>query len=173
MVSYSKNKNVKPIVSKRSYPEVFHVGENIDEYLQQGMYGQKQTKPDERRKFLGSLRERAVIALKQNQVREGKVYPEVEDSLRKHPKAKLLLNGNMKYSYLSKYIGLATEYNVSFTIVTNKEHDTEIGLLLAYDYAIDKEEIYIKKTKAYQTSAFPKQKKKKSLFSKIKNKLLK
>jgi uncharacterized protein YueI len=149
------------------------VGENVDEYLQQGMYGQKQTKPDERRKFLGSLRERAVIALKQNQVRESKIYSEVEDSLKEHPKAKLLLNGNMKYSYLSKYIQLATKHNVSFTIVTNKEHDAEIGLLLAYDYAIDKEEIYVKKTKTYQTAGLPKQKKKKSLFSKIKNKLLK
>ncbi|MEM5596765.1 DUF1694 domain-containing protein [Niallia circulans] len=43
---------------------------NLDEYMQKGMYGAKETKPEERRKFLSTLRERVVIALKQSQVME-------------------------------------------------------------------------------------------------------
>lgn len=145
----------------------------IDDYLENGMYGQKQTKPDERRKFLGSLRERIVIALTQSQVREKGVYKEVQDSLKKHPDAKLLLNGNMSYSFLSKYIKLADMYHVSFSMVTNKDIETDIGLVLAYDHAIDKEEIYVKKKneKAAEAKIKQKQKKKKSLLSSIKNKL--
>ncbi|NMH67416.1 YueI family protein [Bacillus sp. RO3] len=143
----------------------------IDDYLDNGIYGQKQTKPDERRKFLGSLRERIVIALTQSQVREKGVYKEVQENLKKNPNAKLLLNGNMSYSYLSKYIKLADTYHVSFSMVTNKETETDIGLVLAYDHAIDKEDIYVKKKSEKASETQTKQKAKKSLFSSIKNKL--
>jgi uncharacterized protein YueI len=143
----------------------------IDDYLENGMYGQKQTKPDERRKFLGSLRERIVIALTQNQVREKKVYQQVEESLKEHPGAKLLLNGNMNYNYLVKYIKLANQHGISFSMVTNKESQTDIGLLLAYEHAINREEIYVTKQSGKTVSKT--KPKKKSLFSTIKNKLFK
>ncbi len=122
--------------------------QNVDDYVKQGMYGQKQTKPDERRKFLGTIRERIVIALTQPQVRREGTLREVEAALKENPSAHLYLNGNMNYSYLSKYIKLASQFGVEYTIVTNKEHNTEIGLVLAYDHAIDKEEIYISSDKA-------------------------
>ncbi|WP_231479983.1 YueI family protein [Rossellomorea vietnamensis] len=143
----------------------------IDDYLENGIYGQKQTKPDERRKFLGTLRERIVIALTQSQVREKGIYKEVQDQLKKHPDAKLLLNGNMSYTFLSKYIKLADTYHVSFSMVTNKEIETDIGLVLAYDHAIDQEEIYVQKKSEKVMEAKAKPKPKKSLFSSIKNKL--
>ncbi|MCC5803349.1 YueI family protein [Rossellomorea vietnamensis] len=143
----------------------------IDDYLENGIYGQKQTKPDERRKFLGTLRERIVIALTQSQVREKGIYKEVLDQLKKHPDAKLLLNGNMSYTFLSKYIKLADTYHVSFSMVTNKEIETDIGLVLAYDHAIDQEEIYVQKKSEKVMEAKAKPKPKKSLFSSIKNKL--
>ncbi|WP_064094408.1 YueI family protein [Rossellomorea aquimaris] len=143
----------------------------IDDYLENGIYGQKQTKPDERRKFLGSLRERIVVALTQSQVMEKGTYKEVQESLKNNPNAKLLLNGNMSYSYLSKYIKLADNYHVSFSMVTNKEIETEIGLVLAYDYAIDKEEIYVKKKSEKVVEKKTKQEPKKNILSKIKNKL--
>ncbi|MCA1059812.1 YueI family protein [Rossellomorea aquimaris] len=143
----------------------------LDDYLENGMYGQKQTKPDERRKFLGSLRERIVIALTQSQVREKGVYKEVQDNLKKHPDATLLLNGNMSYTYLSKYIKLADAHHVSFSMVTNKGTETDIGLVLAYDHAIDQEEIYVQKKSEKVVEAKSKSKKKKSLLSSIKKKL--
>lgn len=68
--------------------------------------------------------------------------------MKKHPKAKLLLNGQISYEYLQKYIRLANQHGIPFTIVENKEHETDIGLVLTYDYAIHKEEIYVEeKTK--------------------------
>ncbi|WP_374939766.1 YueI family protein [Bacillus sp. MCCB 382] len=142
---------------------------SIDDYLENGMYGQKQTKPDERRKFLGSLRERIVIALTQSQVREKGVYKEVQDRMKQHPDAKLLLNGNMSYTFLSKYIKLADAHHIPFSMVTNKDIETEIGLVLAYDHAIDLEEIYVQKQSEKVSESKPKQKK--SLLSSIKNKL--
>lgn len=118
-------------------------GPNLDDYLQQGIYGQKEINPDERRKFLGTLRERVVIALTQAQVREENIFTEVEDALKSNREATLLLNGNIDYAHLSKYIKLASKYNGEYTIVTNNEHNSEIGLVLAHEYAVDKEDIYV------------------------------
>ncbi|MEH7272387.1 YueI family protein [Neobacillus vireti] len=136
---------------------------NVEEVLQQGIHGPLETKPDERRKYLGSLRERIIIALKKSQVAEAAIYPQVEREMKQNPQSNLFLNGNMDYSVLSKYVKLAVKYKLEHTIVTNKEHDTDIGLILAMDYAIDKEEIYITK----KAINLPEQPKSKGLFSKL------
>ncbi|WP_246943279.1 YueI family protein [Bacillus pinisoli] len=116
---------------------------SIDEYLQQGIYGTKEIKPEERNKFLGTLRERVVVVLTQPQVREPGTYKEVEDLIKEHTKATLYLNGNMDYKYLSDYMSLSSKYGTNYSIVTNKKINTELGLVLAYDYAVEKENIYI------------------------------
>ncbi|MGG5252463.1 YueI family protein [Neobacillus sp. SM06] len=118
----------------------------VEEVLQQGIYGTKEIKPEERRQFLGTLRERVLAVLKKNQVREQDVYPQIGQLLKENPTAHLLLNGTLPYRDLSKYVKIAKKCKASYTIVTNKEHDTEIGLVLAVDHAIDKEEIYLGKT---------------------------
>jgi uncharacterized protein YueI len=134
----------------------------VDEVLQQGIYGTLETKPEERRKFLGTLRERIIVALYKTQVREPKVYPQVERYMKEYPKVQLFLNGNMDDGELSKYVKIAQKCKINYKIVTNKEHDTDIGLVLALENAIDKEEIFIKMAEVIE-----KPKVKKSLFSKI------
>ena len=119
------------------------MSKQIDDYLMEGIHGQKETKPDERRKFLGTIRERIIIALTQSQIREEGIYPQVDDAFKNNSKAQLFLNGNMNYSELSKYTKLAAKYKIEYTMVTNKEYNSEIGLVLAYSYAIDKEEIFV------------------------------
>jgi uncharacterized protein YueI len=136
---------------------------NVEDVLQQGIYGPLETKPDERRQFLGTLRERIIIALKRSQVNENSIYPQVEQEMKTNPQAHLFLNGNMDYMKLSKYVKLAAKYKLEHTIVTNKEHDTDIGLIIAMDYAIDKDEIYLTTKPSIQTE----EKKSKGLFAKI------
>ncbi|MGM0876625.1 MAG: YueI family protein [Bacillota bacterium] len=123
------------------------MSENIDDYIQQGIHGVREIKPDERRKFLGTLRERVVVVLTKQQVREKGTYKEVEELMKKNVKATIFLNGTMNYSYLSDYIKLANQVGMKFLISTNKEYDSELGVVLAYDYAINKEDIYIVKQK--------------------------
>ncbi|GIN63699.1 hypothetical protein J27TS8_36920 [Robertmurraya siralis] len=138
-------------------------GPNLEDYLQQGIHGQKEINPDERRKFLGTLRERVVIALTQAQVREETIFSEVEAAIKLNRTATLLLNGNIDYRHLSKYMKICTDHDVKYTIVTNKEHNSDIGLVLAHDYAIDKEDIYVTKSKiTYEESND-----KKGFFSKL------
>ncbi|MGE8204437.1 YueI family protein [Heyndrickxia sp. NPDC080065] len=142
---------------------------NIDDYLQKGMYGEKQVKPDEKRKFLGTFRERVIIALKNSQVMENKVYTEIDQLLKANPCAKLLLNGELNYPSLSKYIQLAKRYGNPYSIVTNNDSNTSIGLVLALDHAINKEDIYITTSSKQQKEKA----KKKGLLSSLKGALVK
>jgi uncharacterized protein YueI len=133
----------------------------VDEVLQQGIHGPLETKPEERRKFLGTLRERIIVALKKSQVREKDIYPQIEQSMKKNKTARLFLNGSLRYGDLSKYVKLAAKYKLNYTIVTNKEHETDIGLVLAMDQAIDQPDIYITRKDRAQPKT------KKSLFARI------
>jgi uncharacterized protein YueI len=119
----------------------------VHEYLLQGIHGKKETNPEERKKFLGTIRERIVFVLTQAQVMKDEIIPKAEALIQENSKAHLYLNGNIRYSYLSKYIALASKFNMDHTIVTNKEYHSDIGLVLAYEHAIDREEIYIKEPK--------------------------
>ena len=92
------------------------------------------------------------------------MYPEVEQLMKEHPNATLYLNGELDYSFISDIIHRARASNIPFSIVTNKEHRTTIGLVFAYDYAINKEEIYIKKNNPVKVEA---NKKKRSFFSRF------
>ncbi|OCA82989.1 hypothetical protein A8F94_17735 [Bacillus sp. FJAT-27225] len=116
----------------------------VEDVLQQGIHGQKQLKPEERRKFLGTIRERVLIALKKGQVLEKGIYPQVEQLMKEHHDSHLYMNGTLSYEDFSKYLKIARENNIDYTIVTNKEYDTHLGLVLACPYAVDKEEIYVK-----------------------------
>lgn len=116
---------------------------DLEEYVQQGIHGPKEIKPDERRRYLSTLRERVIVALTKVQVKRDTVYKEVEELIKKNGEAHLFLNGNLEYSDLSKYIQIAKDAGVDFTMVSNKDYDSELGLVLAMDHAIDRENIYV------------------------------
>lgn len=122
------------------------VNKNVDDYLQEGIHGQKQNKPEERNMYLSTLRERVEIALTIGQVMQSNVYTEVANSMRTSQSLQLFVNGSISYPHLSKYIKLANEKNVPFTIVQNKGTHTPIGLVLAHSTAVDKEQIYVEDT---------------------------
>lgn len=117
----------------------------VEDYLEQGIYGPKEIKPGERKEFLGTLRERVLIVLTKSQVFEKDLYPEIEKIMKQYPQANLLLNGQMDYQYLGKYIKLSIRYKIPYKIVLNKEYNSELGLVLAEKDAVDKEEIYVEK----------------------------
>ncbi|MHC0038317.1 YueI family protein [Pseudoneobacillus sp. C159] len=142
--------------------------ENVDEYLQQGIYGPKEIKPEERKRFLGTLRERIVVALTQAQVRGNDVDKQLEKILKENPKAHMYLNGQMEYPALSSYIKMAGKVGMTFTMVNNQDVETDIGLVVAYDYAVDKEEIFIKNGQNSQVKWEPQKAKKGGILSKLK-----
>jgi len=125
-------------------------GPNLDDYINKGVYGEKEIKKEEKIRFLGTFRERIIAVLTNAQVRESGVYKEIEELMKKHKEAKLLLNGEINYNDLSKYIKMANKHKIPFSIYDHQEYTTDIGLVLAFDYAIDKKDIFIKRKKDYK-----------------------
>lgn len=129
----------------------------VDDYLQDGIYGAKEIRPEERRLYLGTIRERVEYVLRKAQVREQTVYPEIEAAMKADKSLHLYLNGNMSYEFLSKYVKLADQTGVIYTMVTNKEHDSELGAVLAHEDAVEKETVELPKRTAQKAAAEPKQ----------------
>lgn len=144
-------------------------GKSVEDILEQGIHGVKEINPAERRKFLGTLRERIVLALLQSEVRAKTMDPKVKSLFEEHKEAKLYLNGNVAYNDLSKYMKAANQYGITYTIVNNKEHNSEIGLVLAYDEAVDYEHIYLSEMKPELHLATEEKQQKPSFFQKVKN----
>ncbi|WP_047983060.1 YueI family protein [Ornithinibacillus californiensis] len=142
---------------------------NVEDYLTEGIYGTRLPKQQERDYFLGTLRERIVIALKIGQVMTDKGLLALEENMKNNKDAKLLFNGEIASKYLKAEKDLANKYNIPYTVVSNTEVDTDIGAVLTYDYAIDKENIFMEEETEKEPSSPSKDEDNKStLFSKLK-----
>lgn len=117
--------------------------ENIDDYIERGMHGQKEMKAEEKQKYLSALRERVILALTKGQVMKASVYEPAAGLMKQYSGCRLILNGEISYSYLSKYIKMATKNGVPFTIYDHLKTETDIGLVLASDKAVDLEDIEV------------------------------
>ncbi|MDR4228242.1 DUF1694 domain-containing protein [Bacillus mojavensis] len=117
--------------------------ETLDLYLQQGMYGPLETKPDERHLFLGSLRERVLLALTKGQVLRSKPYDEAEQAFKRNKHISLLINGELQYQSYSPYVKMANRNGVPFKVVSDLQFQTPLGLVIAADSAVNHESIYI------------------------------
>ncbi|GGE59707.1 YueI family protein [Priestia taiwanensis] len=115
----------------------------VDDYLNNGIYGTPEIKGAERKVFLGTIRERIEIALTNGQVMKSTTYKEIESAMKQAKNTKLLLNGNIAYSYLSKYIKLANQHNIPFSLVQDSDSKNPMGLVLTHDVAINKENIFV------------------------------
>jgi uncharacterized protein YueI len=111
--------------------------EDVKDYLLRGMYGPPELRPEEKRRYLGEFRERVVLALTQKQVRSRDIPRQVLEALDRHRDVTIVLNGEMEYGALAKYIRLANERGVPYRKVYDREHDTDVGLVLAAPEAVD------------------------------------
>ncbi|WP_226035548.1 YueI family protein [Aquibacillus saliphilus] len=116
---------------------------DVDDYLQEGIYGSREINPSERKLFLGTFRERVVLALTKAQVMQGQGKTEVEQLMRENPKSRLLLNGNVSIRFFKPYKKLASKHNIRYTSVKNRDAKSDYGIVLTLDYAVDKEDIFI------------------------------
>jgi len=138
---------------------------NVDDYITEGIYGTRRPKEAERQHFLGTLRERIVIALTIGQVMTDSGITKLEEVMKEHHDTKLLINGQVSHRFLAAEKDLANKYNIPYTVISNEEYETDIGAVLTYDYAIDKENIYIEDEEVEKKE----EEETGSLFSTIKN----
>ncbi|EFS02648.1 YueI [Listeria seeligeri FSL S4-171] len=121
------------------------MAENIDDYLEKGMYGAKEINPAEKKKYLGTYRERVLVALTKEEVLSQQFLPELEKAILQSPDSKLLLNGLLHYNSMRPYIKLAEKCKHEFSIVSRLEGETDLYLVLACQKAINKEDIHLYK----------------------------
>lgn len=119
------------------------MNEGIEEYLERGIHGALEIKSGERAYFLTALRERIELALKKGQLMKNQVYPEMSKQIKRVKNGHLYLNGEVDYGYLSRYIKLANEASVPFTIVQNLQAETDIGLVLTGSEGSEEKDIFI------------------------------
>lgn len=123
---------------------------DANDYLQDGIYGTKLPKQGERDEFLGTLRERVVLALTIGQVMTDKGIEKLEEDIKFYPNAKLSFNGAVDSKFFKSEKEIAKKYNITYTTVLNKDAKTNIGLVLYCGDAIDKEEIFYEEQKKIQ-----------------------
>lgn len=138
----------------------------VDDYLVEGMHGLRRPKEHEREQYLGTLRERIVLALTIGQVMSDNGLEHLEQAMKKHPDAKLVMNGQVAGKFLKQEKDLARKYNIPYSIISNQESKTNIGAVLTYDYAINKENIFIEEKEPEDEE--PNKKEKSNFLTKIK-----
>ncbi|MFZ4454252.1 YueI family protein [Salibacterium aidingense] len=115
----------------------------VNDYLEEGIYGPKEVKPDEKRRFLGTYRERVLLALTKKQVMKKGTFPQVEELLQKHSDAIMVVNGKLGYQALSAYTKLASNYGIHARRVTSMDKKSDVGLVIAKEYAVHREVIFV------------------------------
>jgi uncharacterized protein YueI len=116
---------------------------DIDDYLNEGIYGVKETKAGERKEFLGTLRERTIFALTEGEVVQQKGVNQLTDAMKQYPDASLRLSGEVSTRFFKPYKKAAADSNIMYTSVTNQDVDADLALVLHVDYAINKNDIYL------------------------------
>ncbi|QVI35677.1 YueI family protein [Lacticaseibacillus chiayiensis] len=120
--------------------------DNMQVHLNNALYGPPQTNPDERRRFMGSLRERVALRVSNQELadpaRQQQVAPLLKDFHDHGYKA--LLNGKLDNAVTGPYMKMLTGANIPFTLVANETAQTDekaAGLLIVSDKAINQNTI--------------------------------
>jgi len=109
----------------------------LEEKVIQGVYGKKQLKKEERKRFLGELEERVIRYLTIDQVMEKGTYPEILEAI-KYPEAKkLIIDRDIELSAANDYIRLAVENNLLFKRVHSPDFKGDIALIVVSDHAVE------------------------------------
>ncbi|MCT4387757.1 DUF1694 domain-containing protein [Leuconostoc pseudomesenteroides] len=122
---------------------------DINERLQQEQLGNGTPKinPDEQSRYLGTFRERVIVAVKVSQLGSTAIQSAFATSLKSHSIGKVLIDQNLAGDYFAKYVGLATQSKHPFTLLSdatkNHQQDDPIAVLLAANTAVNVDNIYL------------------------------
>ena len=115
----------------------------LEQALAIGIDTVPELKREEKMLFLGEFRERVIKKLSIKQVANPLVFPEIEEALKDKRALKLLINGDLSFTFTEKYIKLAKKVGKPFTTIHNSELKGDTGLVVISDQAIDIQNIDI------------------------------
>lgn len=114
--------------------------DQLQQHLDSAIHGAPQTNPDERRQYLGSLRERVFLGITNQELATAQA--KFEAHLTDYKPYSVLLNG--KNPVATNYLAALSEHAIPFTLVNNETAKTEpeaFGLLVVAKDAINHEMI--------------------------------
>ncbi|RHW50405.1 YueI family protein [Lactobacillus bombicola] len=110
-----------------------------------------QTLPDERRRFLGSLRERVLVRMTNAETQDISLTELFLSHFKDYIGYEILLNVNLKDEFLSKIETNCSKYKITFTLINNETAQTnpdDTAVLVVAKTAINKMRIEIKQVYA-------------------------
>ncbi|MGX6970459.1 DUF1694 domain-containing protein [Vagococcus bubulae] len=120
------------------------MGKDIQDYLDKGLYGSPQLKPDEQRKFLGTFRERVVFILSLSDLTSASYENFAISQFQKYPGGTLLVNALLKPAIQKQLIHLTQTNHVSLKLVDTENTllaDQAIVVVYTLNHAVNKENI--------------------------------
>ncbi|BDR60378.1 YueI family protein [Lactobacillus xylocopicola] len=100
-----------------------------------------QTRPDERRQFLGSLRERVLLRMNNTEVEDPQLTQQFLLHFKDFRGYSILVNGNLHNDFLNQVELSCSKYDIPFTLVNNetaKTGPTDTAILVVAKTAINK-----------------------------------
>ena len=123
------------------------MSEDLNQRLEQSSHGNLQTKPDERRRFLGSLRERTFLRMTVAQVQDPKWQKIFIEHFNEFKPYSIIINGKMPQNgFIGQVMALCSKNDVKFTMIndTTAQNDPDAtGLLVVSPTAINRMRIEI------------------------------
>lgn len=100
-----------------------------------------QTCPDERRRYLGSLRERVLVRMTVKETNNPKLDTLFLEHINDYKDYTILINGKMPQNdFISKLMGLCSQKDIKFTLIndnTAKDEPNATGILVVSKKAIN------------------------------------
>ena len=129
------------------------MAEDLNQRIEQAAQGiTPQTKPDERRRFLGSLRERAVLRLSVSETNDLQATKLFLAHLQDYKDYTVLINGNMKQNdFINEVMSACSNQKIKFTLISDETAQTDpqaTGILIVAKQAVNRYRIGIKQVYA-------------------------
>lgn len=111
--------------------------DELERALTYGIYSEPEVKKEERMHYLGQLRERLILALTEDRLKQGEVPKELEQALKDIRTSKVILKGNLPTKIILKYERLAREHGVEASTIYNPQFKGDVGLVVVSNHAVD------------------------------------
>lgn len=145
---------------------------NVQDYLDNSIYGTPEIKADEKKKYLGTYRERVVFIMTLIETEQTGYNSFCQEKFQQYANGTLLINANLPLASQNKLIKTAQQSTIDFRMVDTDETKLapdDIVIVFSVDTAIDLEDISVKKEVIRQRDVVSKEtpiKKKKTSFFK-------
>ncbi|MGX4763586.1 DUF1694 domain-containing protein [Holzapfeliella sp. JNUCC 72] len=148
------------------------MSDKLNERLEQnGLTSTPQTNPDERRQYLGSLRERVLVRLSVAQLKDKSIVETLVNHIQSYQNYQVLINNKVNTPNASLIIRACSQNNIKFSLISDQSAQTaddKTGVLVVSSDAINEPVIDISQKYQEQPTESSAKPEKSSVWSKFK-----